>query len=199
MPKSTTPSVRDLGNRRRSLAARIHADERALAIAYPNEIEERERNLATWRVQLAELEPQIEEAKETVANDLRDALDRYFEARSLLYLLNGHASDPGFDDGIFASVHLGGSIQSVEGVKAALLRATEIEPFEYPDVPEHQRMHEERVRNERAGRGHYTDRDVVLMAQNPAAFHGGQGARRVQTAPGYEPPAKKQPGVHFFR
>ena len=195
-----TTDIHDLAKRAHVLRARIFGDERKLATAYPDQVEKLEGDLERERAQLADLEEHIEAAREELRTEVADSVDRYFAARDLLLKLHGQFRDPGFQDMIFTRSYasrptgspFGGIDLSVlDGedavrVKRALLRVTEIEPLAVLEVSDSQRLHEERVRNERAGRGHYTDEELQRLAENPDEFRYGQGFRRMKPmrAPG---------------
>lgn len=172
--------IDDIATRYRVLLTRIHRDERALAIAYPQDAKRLSEDLERQRALLADLEREVEEAKEEVRRQLRSAVDTYFEARGRLLSLNGHIQDPGLDDPIFSSVAYGSGPQPMAAVQSALLQAAEIKPARRPEIPTVQRQHEERVRNERAGLGHYTDTDLARRAANPDLFEYGAGYKRIK-------------------
>jgi len=172
----------DILTRYRVLSTRIYRDERALATAYPQDVERLTKDIERQRALLADLEQEVEEAKEEVRGQLRSAVDAYVEARRRLLSLNGHFQDPGFDDPIFTSVWHGSGPQPVAAVQSLLLEAAEMKPARRPEIPMVQRQHEERVRNERAGRGHYTDADLARRAANPDLFDHGAGFKRLRPA-----------------
>lgn len=190
-----TTDVHDLAKRRHVLRLRIYKDERTLATAYPEQAEQLERNLESERAQLAELDDQVESAKEEVCQQLRDAVESLFQARDTLAKLNGYFQDPGFKDGIFIRPYLSRGVlsstpfgqkldliesQDADSVKQALLRVTEMRPAPEPEVPQGQLIHEEKLRNERAGLGYHTDKDLKRKEENPDVFAHGHGFRRVR-------------------
>ena len=177
----------DLSTKAHALRQRIHVDERALAIAYPDKAEELQSDLDRERAQLAELEPKIEEAKVEATKAMLDAVDAYFAARHALTRLNGYYNDPGFKHLVFARCALtkpmsmgpGGTRelrcdpQQAFEVRDALVQAVEMLPAPEPVVPEHQRIHDERLKNQRADRGYFTDAQLADFAQRgEAAWHG---------------------------
>ena len=182
----------DLSTKAHALRQRIHVDERALAIAYPDKAEELQSDLDRERAQLAELEPKIAEAKVEATRAMLDAVDAYFAARHALTRLNGYYNDPGFKHLAFARCALtkapsmgpGGTRelhcepQQAFEVREALVQAVEMLPAPAPQVPEHQRIHDERVKNERAGRGHFSDAQLADIEQRgEAAWHGAGWSR----------------------
>jgi hypothetical protein len=109
--------------------------------------------------------------------EMLSSLETYFAARAHLVRLLGYMGDPGFADPIFANVALGAEgAQDALGVKAVLMQGAEIGPAPEPRLSEIQRDHEERIKNERAGKGHYTDKDLVRLAEDPVGFTHGAGA-----------------------
>jgi hypothetical protein len=116
--------------------------------------------------------------------------------------LRGHLN-PAIKDGIFTRCYLSAGIgtsgkaqihESVpfHEVKAAFLNVLDTErapsPSEVRDRDQSltgltQRHHVERVKNERAGRGHLTDAELRRENENPQAFWGGGGTRRVAQMP----------------
>jgi hypothetical protein len=184
--------VDDLATRRHALRVRIHNDERKLAIAYPQDAEKLRDDLERERAMLAELDEQLEDAKEQVREQMRAAVDAFFGARDSLLKLNGYFNDPGFTDTIFVRPYLsrGTATMGIAGlnsallepqdtyqVRQALLRVTEMEPVPDPVVSESQQVHEERVRNDRAGLGFFTDDELQRKAEDPIAFAHGRGAK----------------------
>ena len=182
----------DLSTKAHALRQRINVDERALAVAYPDKAEELQSDLDRERAQLAELEPKIEEAKVEATSAMLDAVDAYFAARHALTRLNGYYNDPGFKHLTFARCALtkaptmglggGGELlcepQQTFEVREALVQAVEMLPAPAPRVPETQRIHEERVKNERAGRGYLTDVQLAdIEERGEAAWHGAGWSR----------------------
>jgi len=186
--------VHDLATRRHALRVRIHGDERKLAIAYPKDAEKLREDLERERAMLAEMDEQLAQADEAVCTEYREVVERLFSLRDSLLKLRGHFHDPGFRDTIFvrpynsrdgAKTGLGIDPSRLEPqetvqVKNALLRVADMERIPDPVVPDHQLLHEERVRNERAGRGHWTDAELNKMAESPLAFEHGRGAHVIQ-------------------
>ncbi len=184
--------VDDLATRRHALRVRIHSDERALAIAYPKDAEKLREDLERERAMLTELDEQLDTGKEEVRQQMRDALEAYFSGRDALLKLNGYFHDPGFRDTIFvrpylsrptASAGIAGvnpallEPQDTYQVKQALLRVLEMDPVPDPVVSENQQVHDERVRNARAGRGFWTDEELQRKAEDPVAFAHGRGVK----------------------
>jgi len=182
----------DLSTKAHALRQRIHGDERALAVAYPDKAEELQSDLDRERAQLAELEPKIEEAKVEATTAMLDAVDAYFAARTALTRLNGYYNDPGFKHLTFSRCALtkapsmgpGGTRellcepQQAYEVREALVQAVEMLPAPAPRVPETQRFFDERVKNEKAGRGHFSDAQLADIEQRgEAALHGAGWSR----------------------
>lgn len=200
MTRNGTTDARDLASRAQALRMRITTDERKLATAYPDQVEGLEADLDRERGQLAELDQEIEAAKDEARKAMADAVDAYFASRDALMKLSGYFHDPGFKHPTFARTALtmapslgpggGGEIradsQPTNDVRAALLQATEVAEAPEQQVPEVQRIHEERLRNERAGLGYLTDREIADVAtRGEAAKHGAGWSRmRRETMPG---------------
>jgi uncharacterized protein YukE len=73
--------------------------------------------------------------------------------------------------------------QVIDALRADAAK-TEGAPQGDPNARASQEHHEERLRNERAGLGYFTDLELERMQQNPVEFWGGAGAR---LAPGSRP------------
>jgi hypothetical protein len=191
MTRNSTTDPHDLASRAQALRTRIAGDERKLAIAYPEQVAELEASIEREREQLAELDDAIEAAKADARATVVEAVEAFFAARAMLMKLNGYFQDPGFKHPAFARTALTmtslgpgangeirGDFQATTDVRDALLSVTEMRPAPERSVPEVQRIHEERVRNERAGRGYHTDREVADIEQRgEAAFHGAGWSR----------------------
>lgn len=174
-------NVADLANRAHALRKRIALDERALAIAYPDKVAELQKDLDGERALLAELEPKIEKAKESARTALLAAIEDLFAARANLLRLNGYFMDPGFTDSIFAKVVLGVEpAQDALGLKAVLMAIAEMPPAQMPELPDVQRLQDERLKNERAELGFYSDDELRRKAENPIGFAHGLGAKEVR-------------------
>lgn len=191
----TSDELRDLANKRQALRIRIHEDEQRLAMAYAGEEERLTQNLEHHRALLSTLDKRLGEAKDEARRQVRESIEAFFGARDVLVKLNGHFQDPGFTDQAFTRPYMsrgpvtpwdtnGGPVVgdplTAHELKAVLLRVTDMGEAREPEVPEHQLMHAERVRNERAGLGHYTDAELLRLKENPLVFHHGAGARVVQ-------------------
>lgn len=190
-----TIDTHDLATRRQALRLRIHNDERALAVAYPDNADRLAQNLERERAQLAELDKNLGDAFEEVRGQLVDAVEAYFDARGTLLKLNGYFQDPGFKDSIFTRPYLSrapsmgtgderdtpvGDPLPPEEVRNVLLRVADTRPAPDLTVPEHQRVQDERLRNERAGTGAFTDDELAQKEQDPVRFAHGAGAKLMQ-------------------
>jgi len=197
--QATRKGMLDLAARAQALRTRIHRNERALAVAYPDQVAGLESDLANERALLDGLTQQVEDAKEQARDELSGAVDTFLRAREALLKLNGWFRDPGFKHPMFTRCYLSMSEQSPYSVSGTPrqnldpVEAYEVEQMlrevgliELPPEPRDslnsltQRRHEEKVRNERAGRGYFTDDDLMRRAENPEAFWAGQGARPVR-------------------
>jgi hypothetical protein len=176
---------------------RIATDERKLAVAYPEQVADLEADLERERAQLAELDDEIHAAMDDAKRTIVESVETFLTARDVLMKLNGYFNDPGFKHPTFARTALtmapsagpGGTrelradYQPTFDVRAALLAVAEMEPAPEPQLPPQQRVHEERLRNERAGRGYWTDDELADQAnRGEAAFHGA-GWSRMRRAP----------------
>jgi hypothetical protein len=195
MTRKTKTDTRDLASRTQALRMRIRRDEEKLAIAYPDQVADLEADLERERGQLAELDEEIEAAKEEARGTMGDSVEAYFSARDALLKLNGYFYDPGFKHPAFARTALtqtpspgppglGGTgeiradPQPTHDVRDALLRAADMAPPPERVVSETQRIHEERTRNDRAGRGYLTDAQIAdIKARGEAAWHGAGWSR----------------------
>jgi hypothetical protein len=179
MANSKKDPVIDLANRAHALRTRIWHTERKLAIAYPDQREALEQDIERSRAMLADIEEDVEKAKEQVRTEVISAVDAYFSSRSRLLRLLGYMNDPGFADSIFAHVAMGAeATQDALSVKAALMSAVEVEEAPAPQISDVDRDHEEKVRNMRAGKGYRSDGDLQRIAEEGefAVMHGA-GAR----------------------
>ena len=102
MSRNATTDIHDLASRAQALRMRIAVDERKLAIAYPDQIASLEADLERERDQLAELDEEIEAAKNDARKAMADSVDTYFAGRDVLLQLNGYRNDPGFKHPTFA-------------------------------------------------------------------------------------------------
>ncbi len=182
----------DLAQRRHVLRLRIHGDERKLAVAYPEDATKLRADLERERAMLAEMDEQLAQADEAVCKEYRDTVEQLFALRDTLLKLRGHFRDEGFRDTIFTRPYLSAGANTSSGiggvnpallepqdttqVKAALLRVAEMEPAPLPEISASQQLHDERLRNERAGLGHWTDEELQRKAEDPLAFEHGRGA-----------------------
>jgi hypothetical protein len=66
-----------------------------------------------------------------------------------------------------------------------------------PLARETQRIHEERMANEKEGRGYYTDDELLRLAEDPVAFHGGEGAERMPRRQMPTRPVNTPEGIFF--
>jgi hypothetical protein len=190
MATKSKDSVHDLAQRRHVLRVRIQGDERKLAIAYPEDAAKLEADLERERAMLAEIDAQVEAAKEQATREYRETIEHLFALRDTLLKLNGWSGDPGFRDTIFTKCHISADGARTFGgidasrldpaptleVKQALLRVTTMAPPPEPEVSDSPRLHEERVRNERAGLGHWTDAELKRKGEDELAFAHGRGA-----------------------
>jgi hypothetical protein len=193
MTRNSTTDPHDLASRAQALRTRIAGDDRKLAIAYPDQVADLEAGLAREREQLAELDEAIEAAKADARGAVAEAVDAYFAARGTLMKLNGYFYDPGFRHRAFVRTALTmssqgpgsngeirGDFQATTDVRDALLSVAEMRPAPESTVSETQRIHEERLRNERAGRGYLTDAQIAdVEKRGEAAWHGA-GWRRMR-------------------
>jgi hypothetical protein len=184
----------DLANRAHALRVRIDGDERRLAIAYPDEVEKLEQDLERNRDMLASLSLEVESALEETEQEARLALDDFLHYRSLNLKLKGHFRDPGIKDAVFTRCYLSiGTTTSgkskvheaveVREVKAALLKALKVDPPEKAEPSGTQQRHEEKLKNQRAGKGYLTDDEITRKAQDPDGFRSGQGTRVIKPTP----------------
>jgi hypothetical protein len=113
------------------------------------------------------------------------AVATYFEAHAALANLSGYASDPGFADTAFTKVYLGTQpALEAHAVEALLVRGIAIVPAPPPSVSDSQRVHDERLRNDRAGDGYLTNRELERKRENPVTFaHGASGLITPKRAP----------------
>jgi hypothetical protein len=69
-------------------------------------------------------------------------------------------------------------------IVTALREDAQVRRREQPiSVSETQRIHEDRLANEREGRGYYTDDELARLEENPDVFRHGAGVRIVETMP----------------
>jgi hypothetical protein len=199
MPAKKDPRL-DLANRTRALRQRIEKDEHALATAYPDQVERLETDLERERAMFADLDAESEAAVESATDEAEEALERFFSLFSLVSRLHGHGRDAGIKDAFFTRCYTsigvtqsgrGKAFEAVEPheVRQVLLNA--LKSIEAPSRPTRespprtleelgQRNHEEKLRNQRAGKGYFTDDDLRRKADNPEEFWGGAGAKRIE-------------------
>jgi uncharacterized protein YukE len=140
--------------------------------------EDAERALAQERAQYAEAVEALAQAREKVS-----------AAYALTSWVNGF---PEFEQTFRVRGAVVGSLKAENGepywfaqvVDALRQDATQTvgAPRRDPNAEASQRHHEERMRNERDGRGYWTDKELDFMAQNEVEFFGGQGARLIRTS-----------------
>lgn len=70
-----------------------------------------------------------------------------------------------------------------DAVIQALTQDAQARPEVQRTISDTQRLHEERLANERAGKSYYTDEELNRRAQNPVEFAGGQGAKLIRQMP----------------
>jgi hypothetical protein len=165
---------RDHAHRAQSLRQRIRTDEHRLSICYPEEEQELREEIERSENLLRELEEQIPHLLVENEQELREVVDRYFALRHVRLALLGHFYDPPFVETPFGAM-------DTLSTKAMLLNVTEMEQARPAETPQVDVDHRERVKNERAGRGYYTDAELSrLRSEDEFQVRHGAGAKLVK-------------------
>jgi hypothetical protein len=128
------------------------------ATEYPDKRVELLAEVDQLRAEAAELRKEAAKEKRAVTKQLKDAALEYAVAREqfLKLHLGFNAHDPGIN-------LYDGNRAGAGQVREALVAVLDVEPEPEPkrEVAPHQAVHEEKIRNEKAGKGYRTDAQVI--------------------------------------
>jgi hypothetical protein len=148
--------------------ARIYNLTRKAATEYPDKRRELLEECEELQLKLdKELVPAAEKAAKLLRKQIEAASLEYMKLRADFLALLGYEHDPGFGVSNIrhrvGDVNAGNSLREVLGLEPAPNR------FAMDEVPQHQLDHEEKTRNEKAGRGYVLDKDI---GRDPLRDHG---------------------------
>jgi hypothetical protein len=181
--KMTTKEIKDIAQERVIARDGAFHMERQLAALAPNtpEYDKQLQELDAQRAKLKAYDEALEGTAEQVRAELAGIIDQVFTAREALAWLAGWHGDR-LTDSVFTYCYLNpGDTIRAHQVRDALLR--ELEPAPAREPTQQELDFEERHRNERAGKGFYTNEELERVTHDPYSFHGGAGATKPVRVP----------------